>query len=122
MPLLLLVWRKYLNLYQQPFDEENPFVWMKSLFNLENRSAKPVNMFIMGLQRFFTELLACWRYVTANQIRGLLGVYYPDIPRIRLLTDNLNTRSVSPMYKAFSLETTRRNALHIYLLINKTNY
>jgi len=65
----------------------------------------------------FTEPLAGWRYVTvcerrtkidwANQIRDLLENHYPNIPKIRLVMDNLNTHSLSSLYEAFPPEIAR---------------
>ena len=66
----------------------------------------------------FTESLAGWRHVAvreqrtriqwAEQIRDLLEVHYPDVPKIKLVMDNLNTHNIAPLYHAFDPETARR--------------
>jgi len=59
----------------------------------------------------FTEPLAGWRYARArerrtkvdwaNEIKDLLTIHYPDVPKIRLVMDNLNTHTISSLYEAF---------------------
>ena len=59
----------------------------------------------------FTEPLIGWRYVRATarrtkkdwalKIQELLTVYYPNVERIRLVMDNLNTHSIASLYETF---------------------
>jgi hypothetical protein len=74
----------------------------------------------------FTEPLAGWRHVAvcehrtkidwANQIRELLEVHYPNVPKIRLVMDNLNTHTISSLYEAFlpavALSLAKRLEIH----------
>jgi transposase len=60
----------------------------------------------------FTEPLGGWRHVSAKEhrtkldwateIRELLEIYYPDVSRIRLVMDNLNTHTIGSLYEAFT--------------------
>lgn len=43
----------------------------------------------------------------ANQIRELLEIHYPCVPKVRLVMDNLNTHTVSSLYEAFPPEIAR---------------
>lgn len=124
-----------LDLYQQPFDESYPVICMdeKPLQLLdETRTAIPMEPGNPERQDgeyvrngtcsifIFTEPLAGWRHVYAserrtridwaNQIRELLEIHYADIPKIRLVMDNLNTHSISSLYEAFPPETARNLA------------
>jgi len=68
----------------------------------------------------FTEPLAGWRHVDvqsrrtriewAKQLKTLLDVYYPDVPKIKLVMDNLNTHSIALLYQAFDPQTALRLA------------
>ena len=59
----------------------------------------------------FTEALAGWRYASAlpqrtskdwaEQIRWLLDEQYPNAKKVVLVMDNLNTHSISSLYKVF---------------------
>jgi hypothetical protein len=65
----------------------------------------------------FTEPLAGWRHVAArerrtrldwaNQVRELLEVHYPNVKKVRLVMDNLNTHSVASLYEAFTPDVAR---------------
>jgi len=65
----------------------------------------------------FTEPLGGWRHVFAREhrkkidwaieIRKLLAEYYPDAEKICLVTDNLNTHSISSLYEAFPADEAR---------------
>nr|WP_273386909.1 transposase [Cohnella zeiphila] len=46
----------------------------------------------------------------AEQVRELLNVHYPNVPKIKLVMDNLNTHSIASLYQAFEPETARRLA------------
>ncbi len=66
----------------------------------------------------FTEPLAGWRHVAVReprtriqwteQIPDLLEVHYPDVPKFKLVMDNLNTHNIASLYHAFDPETARR--------------
>jgi len=66
----------------------------------------------------FVEPLAGWRKVNitdrrtrgdwAEQIRELADVHYPQVERITLVMDNLNTHHVSSLYEAFTPSEARR--------------
>jgi hypothetical protein len=43
----------------------------------------------------------------AHEIRELLTEHYPDVPRIRLVCDNLNTHNPASFYKAFPAKEAR---------------
>lgn len=63
----------------------------------------------------FTEPLAGWRHQSvrsrrtkvdwAHEIRELLEIHYPNVPKVRLVMDNLNTHTISSLYEAFDPET-----------------
>ena len=65
----------------------------------------------------FTEPLAGWRHVSAEerrtklnwaaQIKELLEVYYPNSKKIRLVMDNLNTHTTGSLYEAYSPDVAR---------------
>jgi hypothetical protein len=60
----------------------------------------------------FTEPLGGWRHVNAKEhrtkldwaaeIRELLEVHYPNVSKIRLVMDNLNTHVIGSLYEAFT--------------------
>jgi hypothetical protein len=66
----------------------------------------------------FTEPLAGWRHVAvteqrrrgdlAEQLRRLVDERYPDVRRIMLVCDNLNTHSGACLYEAFASAEARR--------------
>ena len=68
----------------------------------------------------FTESVANWRHVHASQrrtkkdwalqIQELLEVHYPQVKRIRLVMDNLNTHTISSLYETFPPEIALRPA------------
>lgn len=121
-----------LDLYQQPFDESFPVICMdEKPLQLLDESRAPIPMKPGKPERqdaeyirngtcsifLFTEPLAGWRHATvcqrrtridwANQIRELLEIHYPYVPKVRLVMDNLNTHTVSSLYEAFPPETAR---------------
>jgi hypothetical protein len=121
-----------LDLYAQPFDESLPVICMdEKPLQLLDEAREPIPMKPGKPQRqdgeyvrngtgcvfLFTEPLAGWRHVIAchrrtkidwaTQIRDLLEIHYPDIPKIRLVMDNLNTHSISSLYEAFSPAVAR---------------
>ena len=121
-----------MDLYAQPLDELLPVICMdEKPLQLLDETRAPLTMEPGKPERqdgeyirngtcsifLFTEPLAGWRHVTAchrrtktdwaNQIRDLLETYYPDIPKVRLVMDNLNTHSISSLYEAFPPEVAR---------------
>jgi hypothetical protein len=74
----------------------------------------------------FTEPLGGWRHVHASvrrtkrewalRIRELLEEYYPNVPKVRLVMDNLNTHAVSSLYETFApdiaLRLSKRLEIH----------
>ena len=66
----------------------------------------------------FTEPLAGWRKVNvrlcktavdwANEIKELLDEDYPDVEKVVLICDNLNTHKVASFYEAFEPKEARR--------------
>jgi hypothetical protein len=68
----------------------------------------------------FTEPLGGIRHVSvrehrtavdwAEEVQYLVDVQYPDVKKIILVMDNLNTHAISSLYKAFPPETARRIA------------
>jgi len=124
-----------LDLYAQPLDDLSPVICMdEKPLQLLDEARDPLPMKPGKPRRYdgeyvrngtgciflFTEPLAGWRHVNAcqrrtkidwaNQIRDLLEIYYPDIPKIRLVMDNLNTHSISSFYEAFPPEIARNLA------------
>lgn len=81
-------------------------------FDYEYERCGTANLFI------FTEPLGGWRHVAvtdrrtktdwAEHIRELLDVYYPDVRRITLVMDNLNTHHIASLYEAFDPAEARR--------------
>jgi hypothetical protein len=121
-----------LDLYAQPLDDLSPVICMdEKPLQLLDEARDPLPMKPGKPRRYdgeyvrngtgciflFTEPLAGWRHVSAcqrrtkidwaYQIRDLLEIYYPDIPKIRLVMDNLNTHSISSFYEAFPPEIAR---------------
>ena len=68
----------------------------------------------------FTEPLAGWRYTTAlpqrtrkdwaGKIKWLLDEQYPDVEKVVLINDNLNTHTISSLYETFPPEEAFRLA------------
>ena len=121
-----------LDLYQQPFDPTAPVICMdEKPFQLLSETRRVIPMRPGTPERqdgeyqrngtcsifLFTEPLAGWRHVAAcerrtridwaHQIRDLLETHYPDVPRIRLVMDNLNTHSIASLYEAFEPDIAR---------------
>ena len=71
----------------------------------------------------FTEPLAGWRKVNvrerrtrkdwAAEIKELLEVDYPDVPKVILVCDNLNTHTPGSLYEAFEPAEARRLAARL---------
>jgi hypothetical protein len=68
----------------------------------------------------FTETLRGWRWAPvterrtridwAMKVRDLVDVHYPEVLRILLVMDNLNTHSIASLYEAFQPDEARRLA------------
>ncbi len=124
-----------LDVYCQPYDADCPVICMdEKPYQLLGDARKPLPMKPGHSYRYddeyvrhgtcsiflFTEPLAGWRHVDAQQhrtkvdwalqIQHLLDVDYPDCSKVRLVMDNLNTHSLSSLYEAFSPKTARRLA------------
>ena len=66
----------------------------------------------------FTEPLGGWRHVVAREqrtksdfalmMKKISDTYYPDVDKIFMVTDNLNTHSATSFYEAFPPETAYR--------------
>jgi hypothetical protein len=122
-----------LEVYQRPYDPANPVVCMdeasKQLvcetriplpqepgrakcYDYEYERKGTANLFM------WTEPLAGWRKVCvtdrrtredwAHGVRELLDEDYPEVERVTLVMDNLNTHHVSSLYEAFAPEEARR--------------
>lgn len=57
----------------------------------------------------------------AEEVKELLDVDYPDIPKIRLVSDNLNTHTITSLYKAFPAEEAHRLARRIEMIHTPRN-
>ena len=66
----------------------------------------------------FVEPLGGWRHINvtsrrtkldfAQQVKELVDVHYPNVEKITLVMDNLNTHRMSCLYEAFTPEVARR--------------
>jgi len=124
-----------LDLYMQPFDDQYPVICMdEKPFRLTDEARKPILMKALKPERrdseyirkgtcsifVFTEPLASWRHLSvrerrtkvdwAYKIKDLLDVFYPNVTKVQLVMDNLNTHTLSSLYEAFDPETARRLA------------
>ena len=57
----------------------------------------------------------------AEEIKHLLDVDYPDTPKIRLLSDNLNTHTITSLYKTFPAAEAHRLARRIEMVHTPRN-
>ena len=121
-----------LDTYALPYDPEIPLICMdEQPVQLLGEFIKPIEMSPGSLKKedfqyvrngtcaifMFTEPLAGWRHVSAEerrtkldwakQIKHLLEVHYPNAKKIRLVMDNLNTHSIGSLYEAFEPEVAR---------------
>lgn len=115
-----------LSVYERPYDENCPVVCMdEKSYQLLDEARNPIPMKQGDIRHedseyirhgtcsifIFTEPLRGWRRTEvlqrrtrvdwAEQIRVLLEEDYPDVPRICLVMDNLNTHSIASLYAAF---------------------
>lgn len=130
-----------LEVYALPYDEDIPMVCMdEQPCQLLGEKLEPIPMEPGKTAKedyeyvrhgtcsifVFTEPLAGWRHVQATerrtkkdwamQIKDLLDIRYPQVKRIRLIMDNLNTHSVSSLYETFppdeALRLAKRLEIH----------
>jgi len=121
-----------LDIYALPYDPEVPLVCMdEQPVQLLGEHIEPINMKPGSPKKedfqyvrngtcsifMFTEPLVGWRHVSAGerrtkldwaaQIKELLEVYYPNVSKIRLVMDNLNTHTIGSLYEAYSPDIAR---------------
>jgi hypothetical protein len=121
-----------LDLYKQPYDENRPVICMdEKPYQLLGEVRNPIPMRECSPKRvdneykrngvcsifMLTEPLSGWRYVHARErrtkidwaleIKELLTVHYPNVPKICLVMDNLNTHTISSLYEAFPPDEAR---------------
>ena len=129
---------KVLDLYQKPFDEEEPVVCFdessKQLI-AEKREALPMEK--GEVQRYDTEYkrngtanefmffepLVNWREVIVTDqrkkvdfafcMKKLVDVFHPDAKIIHVVLDNLNTHKFASLYEAFSPAEAHRLIQHL---------
>jgi len=124
-----------LSVYARPYDEKRPVICMdEKPYQFLGLSQKPIPMKPGSPERedyeyirlgtcsifIFTEPLSGWRYAQAlpqrtkkdwaRRIRWLLNKQYPDVEKIVLVMDNLNTHKISSLYEAFKPEEAFRLA------------
>ncbi len=122
-----------LEVYKRPFDSKLPVVCMDEQPTQLIREAREVIPARPGMPErvdyeyerngtatnfMFTEPLAGWRKVNvrerktkidwAEEIKELLDVDYPDVEKVILVCDNLNTHKLSSLYEAFDPCEARR--------------
>jgi len=122
-----------LDVYERPYDARFPVVCMDEqpvqLIG-ETRIALPIELgqperYDYEYRRngtavnfMFTEPLVSWRKVDiretktmidwAQEIRTLLDVDYPDVEKVILICDNLNTHKIASLYEAFEPQEAKR--------------
>ena len=124
-----------LDVYEMPYNPEYPVVCMdEKPYQLLGDSRQPLPMrqgedSIIDYEYVrngtcsifaFSEPLKGVRHVSvreqrtaidwALEIQYLVDVHYPDVNKIILVMDNLNTHTISSLYKAFPPDTARRLA------------
>jgi hypothetical protein len=118
-----------LAVYSRPYDEKRPVICMdEKPYQFLSDILVSVPMKPGSLKKIdyeykrngtcsifiFTEPLAGWRYSTAlphrtkkdwaQKIKWLLDEQYPEVEKIILLMDNLNTHTISSLYETFPPE------------------
>lgn len=125
-----------LEVYSRPYNEQYPVVCMdEKPFQLLDERLKPIPMseknhtvkYDSEYERkgtcsifMFTEPLAGWRNTFAlpsrtaldwaHQMKWLVDEQYPNVEKITLVMDNLNTHTIASLYKAFVPEEAFRIA------------
>lgn len=123
-----------LEVYSRPFNPKRPVVCMdEKPFQLLDEYLEPIelgenNHTVKYDSEYirkgscsifmFTEPLGCWRETHAlsrrtaddwaKQMKWLIDEQYPDVEKIILVMDNLNTHNISSFYKTFSPEEAFR--------------
>lgn len=123
-----------LEVYSRPFNPKRPVVCMdEKPFQLLDEYLEPIelgenNHTVKYDSEYirkgscsifmFTEPLGCWRETHAlsrrtaddwaKQMKWLIDEQYPDVEKIILVMDNLNTHDISSFYKTFSPEEAFR--------------
>jgi len=124
-----------LAVYARPYDEKRPVICMdEKPYQFLSLSQKPIPMKPGSPERedyqyirlgtcsifIFTEPLSGWRYAQASlqrtkkdwahHIRWMLNEQYPDVEKIVLVMDNLNTHKISSLYETFEPQEAFRLA------------
>lgn len=124
-----------LDLYEQAYDSNCPVICMDEQpvqLTSETRSAIPMKPGVKqkndyeyrrvgtAVNFLFTEPLRSWRKVNvrrqrtkrdwAEEVRELLNVDYPEVSKVILICDNLNTHGIDSLYEAFEPSEARRLA------------
>ncbi len=129
-----------LDLYQQPYDEDEPLVCFdESSKQLIAETREPIPMKQGEVQRFDTEYerngtanlfmffepLGNWRYVEVTEqrtkiefapcMKALVDDFLPDAQLIHVVMDNLNTHKLASLYEAFPAQEAHRIARQLQL-------
>lgn len=124
-----------LDLYQQPYDEDEPLVCFdESSKQLIGETREPIPMKQGEPQRYDTEYerngtanlfmffepLGNWRHVEVTErrtkiefahcMKTLVDDFFPEAKRIHVVMDNLNTHKLASLYEAFPAEEAHRIA------------
>jgi len=124
-----------LDVYTQPYDENCPVICMdEKPYQLVEQVRFPLPMKPGQILKedneyirngscsifVFVEPLTGWCHVDAKkqrtrvdwaeQIRHLLEDCFPDVPKVRLVMDNLNTHTIGALYQAFPPKKARELA------------
>lgn len=124
-----------LDIYEMPYDPEIPVICMdEKPYQMLGDKLEPLPLRPGDVQKtdseyvrkgtcsifVFVEPLAGWRHTSvrehrtavdwADEIKFLLTECYPEIPKIILVLDNLNTHAISSLYKRFPAKEARQYA------------
>ena len=124
-----------LAVYARPYDSQKPVVCLdEKPYQLLDDSREPLPIKSGSTQKvdyeyirqgscsifLFTEPPAGWRHALAlprrtrkdraGQIKWLLDTQYPDVEKVVLVNDNLNTHTISSLYETFPPEEAFRLA------------
>ena len=135
-----------LDVYETPYDPEHPVVCMdEKPYQLLGEAREPLPIRPGDDMKIdseyvregtcsifaFTEPLGGVRHVSAREhrtaidwaeeIKYLVDVQYPDVAKIKLVMDNLNTHCIASLYKAFPPEEARRIARRLELHFTPTH-
>jgi hypothetical protein len=122
-----------LDIYERPYDSQFPVVCMdeqpvqligETRISLPIEAGQPKRYDYeyrrngTAVNFMFTEPLASWRKVNirrtktmidwAQEIQLLLDVDYPDVKKVVLICDNLNTHKIAALYVAFEPQEAKR--------------